>query len=100
MPQNVTGKSACHIAGVNKCLLFLDFLEVAGNGFSEIPLDHNKRLGWVFLFVLLLLLLFVFGFVGFLFVCFFFLAALCNTRALSSPTRDRTRNPCTGSVES
>lgn len=67
MPQNVTGKSAWHIAGVDKCLLFLEFLEVAGNGSSEITRDHNKRLGWVFLFVLLLLLLFVFGFVGFSF---------------------------------
>lgn len=59
MPQNVTGKSAWHIAGVDKCLLFLEFLEVAGNGSSEITRDHNKRLGWVFLFVLLLLLLFL-----------------------------------------
>lgn len=32
---------------LNKCLLLLEFLEVAGNGSSEIPLDHSKHLVWV-----------------------------------------------------
>ena len=31
---------------------------------------------------------------------FYFLAELCGTRNLSSPTMDRTRVPCSGSVES
>ena len=33
------------------------------------------------------------------FFFFFFLAALCSTWDLSSLTRDRTRPPCSGSVE-
>ena len=36
-----------------------------------------------------------------LFVClFYFRVALCSMRDLSSPTRDRTRAPCTGYMES
>ena len=50
-------------------------------------------------FIIFVLKIYLYCFFGKLF-CFYFLAAPCSIWDLSSPTRDRTLTPCTGSAES
>ena len=82
-----------HIVPVNlqdKCYSLFCFLSLY-EGESIIPLKVRAlRMGSIFQALGNILSFFLF---------FFFLAALRGMRDFSSPTRDRTRDPCSGSVE-